>query len=167
MRSILPKFLLASAVMATAALATNSALAERKVSVPFSFTVNGKTCPAGLYSVDRDLTDGVVTLRNDDWKQSFMWIASSGDPAPGDNRVILRFDEMGPTHALQSVQYGDLMNVKTGWQEKAGREHPDTGGPGALVSDIGRKTKGQGGIAQAIALLSFLAGEFLLNPSTP
>lgn len=124
MRSILPKFLLASAVMATAALATNSALAERKVSVPFSFTVNGKTCPAGLYSVDRDLTDGVVTLRNDDWKQSFMWIASSGDPAPGDNRVILRFDEMGPTHALQSVQYGDLMTSRLDGKRRPAESTP-------------------------------------------
>ena len=90
MRSILPKFLLASAVMATAALATNNALAETMVNVPFSFTVNGKTCPAGRYTVDRNLMTGVVTLRNDDWKRGFMWIAGSGEPAPGDSRVILR-----------------------------------------------------------------------------
>jgi hypothetical protein len=112
MRSILPKFLLASAVMATAALATNNALAETMVNVPFSFTVNGKTCPAGRYTVDRNLMTGVVTLRNDDWKRGFMWIAGSGEPAPGDSRVILRFDEQGPVHFLQTVQYGNLITAR-------------------------------------------------------
>jgi hypothetical protein len=28
-----------------------------------------------------------------------------GDPAPTDERVILRFSQTGETHALQSVQY--------------------------------------------------------------
>ena len=124
MRSILPRFLLASAVMATAALATNSALAETMVNVPFNFTVNGKTCPAGLYSVDRNLMNGVVTLRNDNWKKSFMWIASSGDPVPGDSRVILRFDEMGPAHALQSVQYGDLVTSRLDGKRKQAESAP-------------------------------------------
>jgi len=81
MRSILPKFLLASAVMATAALATNSALAERKVNVPSASRSTARRARRPVFG-DRNLTNGVVTLRNADWKRSFMWIASSGDPAP-------------------------------------------------------------------------------------
>ncbi len=124
MRSILPKLFLASAVLATAALATNSALAETMVNVPFSFTVNGKSCPAGRYAVDRDFVSGVVTLRNGDWKRSFSWIASPGDPAPRDSRVILRFDEDGSAHALQSVQYGTLMTARLDGKTKQSESAP-------------------------------------------
>ena len=77
MRSILPKIFLASAMVATAALATNNALAETMVNVPFSFTVNGKVCPAGLYTVARNDTNGVVTLRDPTRKSGFTWISRS------------------------------------------------------------------------------------------
>jgi hypothetical protein len=114
--------------MATAALATNTALAETMVNVPFSFTVNGKNCPAGPYSVARDTISGVVTLKNDDWKRSFMWIASSGDSAPGDSRVILRFDEDGQAHTLQTVQYGALITHRLD-----GSTRRSEGGPTRVV----------------------------------
>jgi hypothetical protein len=117
MRSILPKFL-ATAVLAGAALTTTNALAETMVNVPFNFTVNGKVCPAGLYSLDRNLTSNVVTLRNDDWKSSFTWVAGGGDPAPTDTRVILRFDEEGQNHALQSVQYGNVITSRLDGKKK-------------------------------------------------
>jgi hypothetical protein len=81
MRSILPKTFLASAIAATAALATSNALAETMVNVLFNFTVNCKVCPAGRYSLDRNEISGVVTLRNDDWKVGFSWVASPGAPA--------------------------------------------------------------------------------------
>jgi len=112
MRSILPKIFLASAMVATAALATNNALAETMVNVPFSFTVNGKVCPAGLYTVARNDTNGVVTLRDPTWKSGFTWIASPGDPAPTDGRVILRFDQDGQNYRLQSVQYRNLITAR-------------------------------------------------------
>jgi hypothetical protein len=52
MGSILRNFVLAPAAMAAAALATNTAMAET-LKVPFTFTVDGKDFPAGLYSVQR------------------------------------------------------------------------------------------------------------------
>lgn len=112
MRSILHKIFLASAVAATAALTTSSALADMKVNVPFSFTVNGKVCPAGYYSVGRDTVTGVVTLRNEDWKRNFAWLVSPGEPAPTDNRIILRFDKEGGNYTLQSVQYRALITER-------------------------------------------------------
>jgi hypothetical protein len=112
MRSILPKIFLASAMVATAALATNNALADTMVNVPFSFTVNGKVCPAGLYTVARNDSSGVVTLRDAAWKRGFTWIASQGDPAPTDGRVILRFDRDGDNYSLQSVQYRNLITSR-------------------------------------------------------
>lgn len=128
MRSILPKLLMASAVLATAALTTNNARAETMVNVPFNFTVNGKSCPAGRYAVDRDFVSGVVTLRNEDWKRSFTWIAAAGEPAPRDSRVILRFDGEGSSHTLQSVQYGTLITARLDGKTKQAE-----GGPTRVV----------------------------------
>ncbi len=109
MRSILPRIVLASAVAAMAALTTSNALADIRVNVPFSFTVDGKVCPAGYYSVGRNDVTGAVTLRNEDWKRSFAWLASPGEPAPTDSRIILRFDKDGDNYTLQSVQYRALI----------------------------------------------------------
>ena len=107
MGSILRNFVLAPAVMAAAALATNTAMAEATLKVPFSFTVAGKNCPAGLYSVHWESSHtNLVTLISKDASQSFTWVVSPGDPAPGDTAVVLRFDEIGDMHALRSVQYG-------------------------------------------------------------
>jgi hypothetical protein len=112
MRSLLSKFFLASAVAATAALAATTAKADTMVNVPFNFTVNGKICPAGMYSVARNEISGVVTLKNNDWTRSFTWIASSGEPAPTDSRVILRFDDDRGNYTLQSVQYRNLITAR-------------------------------------------------------
>lgn len=112
MRLTLPKFLLASAVAAMAALTASKAMADVQVNVPFSFTANGKVCPAGYYTLGRNDLTGVVTLRNDDWKRSFAWIASPGEPAPGDTRIVLRFDKDGDNYTLQSVQYRALITSR-------------------------------------------------------
>jgi hypothetical protein len=103
---------LAAAIAATAMLTTSNALADIKVNVPFSFTANGKVCPAGYYSIGHNATTGVVTLRNESWHRNFSWLMSPGDPAPTDGRVILRFDKEGDNYTLQSVQYRNLMTSR-------------------------------------------------------
>jgi hypothetical protein len=113
MGSILRNFVLAPAVMAAAALATNTAMAETTLKVPFSFTVAGKNCPAGLYSVQWESThSNLVTLKSKEASQSFTWLIAPGDPAPGDTAVVLRFDELGDMHALRSVQYGSRITSR-------------------------------------------------------
>jgi hypothetical protein len=124
MRFTLPKFFLTSAIAATAVLATNGAFAERMVNVPFSFTVNGKVCPAGVYSLDHNQTTGIVTLRNTDWKRAFTWVAGPGEPAPTDSRVILSFDENGHDHVLRTVQYGNLITARLDGKQKRNEEKP-------------------------------------------
>jgi hypothetical protein len=119
MRSIFPKLFLASAVLATAALTASSALAETTVNVPFSFTANGKVCPAGRYSVEMNATHSVVMLRSRDSSRNFQWLASSGEPAPSDTRVILRFDVHGSDHALQTVQYHSFITSRLDGKKKA------------------------------------------------
>jgi hypothetical protein len=124
MRFTLPKFFLASAIAATAVLATNSALAERLVNVPFNFMVDGKACPAGIYSLDHNQITGIVTLRNADWKRSFTWVAGPGEPGPTDSRVILSFDENGQDRVLRTVQYGNLITAQLDGKHKRNEEKP-------------------------------------------
>ncbi|MGD0629785.1 MAG: hypothetical protein ABR987_10545 [Terracidiphilus sp.] len=117
MRSKLSTFVLASTALAAAALATFPAVAETttKLNVPFSFTVNGRSLPAGEYSVQRD--NSFVRLQGKDASESFTWIAAP--TANKGNKVILKFDPRGRAHALQSVQYGPF--VTTTLDKKSGK----------------------------------------------
>jgi len=123
MRSILPKLFLASAVAATAALATPYALAATQVDVPFSFTANGQFCPAGHYNVAHNPTSNIVTLASNDG-QNFSWIMAPGDPAPTDSRVILSFDKAGDNYTLRTVQYGHLITSQLD-RVKRSEERPE------------------------------------------
>jgi hypothetical protein len=123
MRFNLGKLLAAPVMMAAAALATNSAMASTLLKVPFSFTVAGHNCPAGLYMVQRDTTGGLVTLSSRDSSRSFSWVLEPGNPDPMDSRVVLTFDDFGETRALQSVQFGPMITPRL--DKKARRsEHP-------------------------------------------
>ncbi len=108
MRSIIHNFVLASAVVASAAFTINTATAET-LKVPFNFTVAGKDCPAGLYSVQRDKSGSMVKLVSKDASNSFAWIARPSEPAPKNAPVVLKFAARGQNHTLQSIQYGALV----------------------------------------------------------
>jgi hypothetical protein len=130
MRSILGKIILAPVVMAAAALATNTAMAEAvTVKVPFSFTAAGKSWPAGLYRVKRD--HSVVILESPGGPRISGWSAGPGAPDPTDTRVILKFDEEGDAHTLQSVQYGPIITSKLDKHAHSEHTHTiDAGGVG-------------------------------------
>jgi hypothetical protein len=106
MKSIRRTFVLAPAVLAAVALTATSAMAASTVKVPFSFKVDGKDCPAGRYTIDRDSVDHIVTLRSTKSSQAFSWLVGPGDPDPTDTKVSLKFDQDGSTHTLRSVQVG-------------------------------------------------------------
>jgi hypothetical protein len=106
MRFKLSTLVLASAALAAvAALTPNTAMAESlMLKVPFSFSVQGKSLPAGDYLVQRDAFRSFIKLQARNSVQSFTWVAC---PADGkDNRVTLRFEEQGSDHILESVQFG-------------------------------------------------------------
>jgi hypothetical protein len=106
------RFNLRNLVLATAAittLAASAAMAETTLKVPFSFTVAGKNCPAGTYSVDKNNIGTLVTLKSKDAPESFTWAIAPGDPLPTDTRVVLSFDAIGQTRMLRSVQYGPMI----------------------------------------------------------
>ena len=106
MKSILRSLILASAVLATAALTVKSAMASTIVDVPFAFTVGNQECPAGHYLVERSNDGGSVTLVGA--TKSFAWGIHPGDAAPTDTRVVLKFDELGSARQLNAIQYGAM-----------------------------------------------------------
>ena len=109
MRNTFSKFILAPAIMAAAALATIPAVAETAtVNVPFNFTVDGQTLPAGVYSVQHDPRGFIVKLQSQQTAQSFAWIASPSSDAK-DPRVSLKFDQDGNSYTLHSVQAGPFV----------------------------------------------------------
>ena len=112
MKNILRTLVLAPVVLAAAAFASTSAMAESTLKVPFNFTVNGQICPAGVYSVERDFSGDLVTLKSHASTQSFRWSLRPGEPAPTDTRVVLMFDQIGDGHALRSVQYKWLITPR-------------------------------------------------------
>jgi hypothetical protein len=109
MRFTFSKLTLTSAAMAAIAFATIPAMATTATTlkVPFNFTVDGKVCPAGSYTIKRIDSDKFVTLQSNDSSASFTWIAGSSAPRDG-QRVVLSFDTEGKDHALRSIQYGPV-----------------------------------------------------------
>ncbi len=102
LRTILPALVLTAAV----AFVTKPALADAHVQVPFSFTVGGKTLPAGQYIVKTDAMTNTVSLANRRHHQTMTWVTvPTKNDAPA-SRVVLRFDADGGSHKLQSIQYG-------------------------------------------------------------
>jgi hypothetical protein len=98
--------------MAAVALAAIPAVAATtstiSLKVPFSFTVNGKECSPGVYSIQRNAVASTVILQARDGSRSFMWIAGPSDGANAGS-VVLSFDQIGETHVLRSVQSGSLL----------------------------------------------------------
>ena len=105
MRFTLRSLVLAPVVLVAVAFTANSAMAETQVNVPFNFSVNGKSLPAGQYRVQSDKTGDSVTLEGA--SQTFTFLLHPGSPAPNDKRVVLKFDQLGMDHVLRSVQYND------------------------------------------------------------
>jgi hypothetical protein len=108
MRSKIHTVLASAALMAAAVLATNSAMAETTLKVPFSFMVAGKTCPAGHYIVRENTIGTFVTLTNEDSSRVFTWILLPNSPNFKNGNVVLKFDVAGQTHLLHSVEVGPM-----------------------------------------------------------
>lgn len=105
MRFNFGKLVLAPAVLATLALASTAAKAST-VNVPFSFAAAGHVWPAGAYTVQKDLTGNIATVKSNATGLSFSSLLGPGEPDPAGTRVVLEFDQFGNSHALRTIQYG-------------------------------------------------------------
>jgi hypothetical protein len=103
-------FVLASAALAAAAMATIPAVAETSATlrVPFSFTVYGRTLPAGDYAVVRSTNLAFVRLQSVNSFEGYSWTAGPSEEKR--DRVVLRFNS--ESHALQSVQFGAVISPR-------------------------------------------------------
>jgi hypothetical protein len=111
MRLSLPTLVLAPALVAAAALMPQHASAA-VLHVPFAFTVNGHTLPAGDYSVNSQLNGDAVMLATLDHSKQYTWLLLPGDPDPGDSKVVLKFDSTDSGYQLRSIQYRDLITTR-------------------------------------------------------
>ena len=123
MKNTLRSLVLASTVLATAAVTVKTAMAATTLNVPFAFTVGNQTCPAGHYLVERDFNGNEVKLVGA--TTSFTWVIHPGDAAPSENRVVLKFHDIGSAHTLSAIQYGSLTTSRLD-QKALGQEARST-----------------------------------------
>ncbi len=87
---------------ATAAFAANLA----RVDVPFSFTAQGQSYPAGRYDVTTDMNHNSITLANEmDASKHLTWGVEPTDAA--NVAAVITFDQAGNGYSLKAVQLGD------------------------------------------------------------
>ncbi|HTV07003.1 MAG TPA: hypothetical protein VME86_16665 [Acidobacteriaceae bacterium] len=98
-----------SAIFASAAICATAAFAADRavVNIPFNFVSQGKSFPAGRYAASLDLNQNVVKLSNiDNASYSACWTAGPADFNPSNEKLTLKFDDLGPNHLLRTVQLG-------------------------------------------------------------
>ncbi len=104
-----------AALCATAAFAANQA----RVDVPFSFTAKGQSYPAGSYDVMLDSNHNVVTLASEtDATKHISWTVGPTDTAK--TPAVVKFDQVGADHALNSIQLGDKVTPNLDTPSKRG-----------------------------------------------
>jgi hypothetical protein len=87
---------------ATAAFAANHAL----VNVPFSFTAEGQSYPAGSYDVSLDSNHNFVTMASKtDATKHISWNVEPADEAKAP--AIVKFDRVGADYSLKTIQMGE------------------------------------------------------------
>jgi hypothetical protein len=106
MKNTLRNIVMASAAVAAIAIGTVSASAESSVKVPFAFKVGNKVCPAGEYVVHEGFNHNLVTLSSRDSKVNFAWVLTPGDGNAETAKVALKFDQIGDSQLLKTVQFG-------------------------------------------------------------
>ena len=103
------RMMIRSVLLATASLCATAAFAASQavVDIPFNFVSEGHTFPAGRYAATADPSHNLLALASmTDTKVSARWIAGPADYIPGDEKLILKFDDLGNAHILRSMQLG-------------------------------------------------------------
>jgi hypothetical protein len=90
--------------------------------IPFDFTVNGKTLPAGKYDVTIGTTPGMLIIRNAESRQAVVVITQTADDKM-DEKARLVFHRYGKEHFLASISDGNKTRElpKTKAERKAAR----------------------------------------------
>jgi hypothetical protein len=123
------------AVLLTAIAANAQYPHEARVTVPFSFMVEGRSSPPGNYLVDIDRERDVVTLISSDAKP-IMFITSNAWQ-PQDGRTYLRFHRYGERWFLERVAInGVAQDVSIAKRVKEVFTASTMGNGGPILADI-------------------------------
>jgi hypothetical protein len=120
-------------ILATASLCATAAFAADKavVNVPFNFVSKGESFPAGQYIATLDSNDSVLALTSaTNPRVSAHWTAGPADFNPSDEKLTLKFDDQGDSHALRTVQLGPRITSRL----DAPARHHDAGSIAATVN---------------------------------
>jgi hypothetical protein len=128
MRTMIRTLVFATAsLVATAAFAADQAV----VNIPFNFQSQGHAFPAGKYIATLDSTHSILALNNaTDTRVSARWVAGPADYNPNDEKLTLKFDDLGNSRTLRSVQLGPRITSRL----DAPARHHDAGSIAATVS---------------------------------
>ena len=109
------KLMIHTAVLATAFLCATAAFAANRaeVTIPFNFVIHGHSYPAGDYVATVDAIHNVLTLSSaTDTRISVRWVTGPADSDPGNEKLILKFDDQGSRHNLRAVQLGSQVTTR-------------------------------------------------------
>lgn len=116
-------------LVAVALIGTGSALAQDhavKATVPFNFTVNGSTMPAGSYTITSDSSSvPVLSIRNHQEKLN-VWAMGLLDPSDVGKAGSLTFHKYGDRYFLSEISYphsSTKVHLPTSKMEKKAKEH--------------------------------------------
>lgn len=126
------KSIIQSALIATALLCTTAAFAADRavVNIPFNFESNGHSYPAGQYVATVDTLHNVMVLHSaTDTKVSAHWTVGPADFNPNNEKLTLKFDDLGNRHTLRTVQLGARITSRL---DTAPRHNGET-----LVASVG------------------------------
>jgi hypothetical protein len=104
-----------SAIFATAAICATAAFAAERavVDIPFNFVSQGKSFPAGRYAATLDPNQNVLELSNvSNAKLSAHWAVGPADFKPGDEKLTIKFDDLGNSHHLRTMQLGSRITSR-------------------------------------------------------
>jgi hypothetical protein len=127
------RFLAVALLVLTGTAFTAQSAHATTLDVPFAFTVGNQVCPAGRYTVRTDDLGSSVLLTGQ--SQGFKWVIHPGDPAPTDNRIVLKFDIVGSQYALRSVQYGPMITSRL---DKKTKESISARNTAVIGADMGQ-----------------------------
>jgi hypothetical protein len=128
MRTVIRTVVLATAsICATAAFAADQAV----VNIPFNFQSQGHAFPAGNYVATVDRNHNVLALRNTaDASVAAIWAAGPAEYNPSDEKLTLKFDDLGSSHTLRTVQLGSRITSRLDGPAR----HHDAGSIAATVN---------------------------------
>ena len=104
-KQLLKGFWAAGLVAGLAVLSVSAEAAEIRCDVPFSFTVNGKTLPAGSYRVSIEPTQGTLFVRG--YAQA-AFALSNRVQSPNDTSAKLVFHKYGDQYILKEAWMGGV-----------------------------------------------------------